>query len=293
MHSLIYLFGKACCIGDPLLCCVILVDLPRVLMDNKGKRTKDINDSSPPPPRKGKGKLKFAPKVPPKKDPKIVPKMEIQEESKDYTVSKDVMMKLRIPQDYTHTNYPVTLPIKRPYSRNPAIPDEEEFGQSSSNRAHDGKLTAAKELGLTASELIFFQLPPLPKVKSVTEEDKFTNDDFNTESVTEEDTFTNDDFNTESTTSKRHQPKQGCRLKELPGGLMGKMLVYRSGKVKMKFGDVQFDVSAGVECTFAQEVVAINTREKHCCSLGEISKCAVVTPDTDYLLGSIEMEYRE
>ncbi|KAG8070797.1 hypothetical protein GUJ93_ZPchr0006g43453 [Zizania palustris] len=240
-------------------------------MDNKGKRTKDSDDSSPSPPRKGNGKLKFAPKVRPKKDPKIAPKMEIQEESKDYTISKDVMMKLRIPQDYTHTNYPITLPLRRPYSGNPAIPDEEEFEQSSSNRDHDGKLTAAKELGLTASmdkpELIFFQLPLLPKEKSVTEE--------------------------ESTTSKRHQPKQGCRLNEFPGGLMGKMLVYRSGKVKMKLGDVQFDVSAGVECIFAQEVVAINTREKHCCSLGEISKCAVVTPDTDYLLGSIEAEYRE
>jgi DNA-directed RNA polymerase III subunit RPC4 len=37
---------------------------------------------------------------------------------------------------------------------------------------------------------------------------------------------------------------------------------------------------------FVQEVAAINTREKHCCTLGEISKRAVVAPDVDYLLYS-------
>jgi DNA-directed RNA polymerase III subunit RPC4 len=35
---------------------------------------------------------------------------------------------------------------------------------------------------------------------------------------------------------------------------------------------------------FVQEVAAINTREKHCCTLGEISKRVVITPDVDYLL---------
>jgi len=32
---------------------------------------------------------------------------------------------------------------------------------------------------------------------------------------------------------------------------------------------------------FVQEAAAINTGEKHCCTLGEISKRAVVTPDVD------------
>ena len=34
-----------------------------------------------------------------------------------------------------------------------------------------------------------------------------------------------------------------CSLSELPAGFMGKMLVYRSGAVKMKIGDSLFDVS--------------------------------------------------
>jgi DNA-directed RNA polymerase III subunit RPC4 len=34
----------------------------------------------------------------------------------------------------------------------------------------------------------------------------------------------------------------GSRLKEIPEGYMGRILVYRSGKVKMKIGDALFDV---------------------------------------------------
>jgi len=36
---------------------------------------------------------------------------------------------------------------------------------------------------------------------------------------------------------------KGCRLEDLPGGFMGKMLVHKSGKIKMKIGDALFDVS--------------------------------------------------
>lgn len=36
--------------------------------------------------------------------------------------------------------------------------------------------------------------------------------------------------------------KKGCKLRELSAGYMGKLLVYKSGKVKMKFGENLFDV---------------------------------------------------
>jgi hypothetical protein len=44
---------------------------------------------------------------------------------------------------------------------------------------------------------------------------------------------------------------------------------------------------------FAQEVVAIDTREKHCSSVGEVRKCAIVTPDIDYLLDSTHLSTKE
>lgn len=46
-------------------------------------------------------------------------------------------------------------------------------------------------------------------------------------------------------------------------------------------------VSPGVECSFSQDVVAINTAEKQCCQLGELGKRAVVTPDVDFLLNNL------
>lgn len=41
-----------------------------------------------------------------------------------------------------------------------------------------------------------------------------------------------------------------CALKELPAGFMGKMLVYRSGAIKLKIGDTLYDVSRVYNKTF-------------------------------------------
>lgn len=44
-------------------------------------------------------------------------------------------------------------------------------------------------------------------------------------------------------------------------------------------------VSPGTECGMQQHAVAVNTRRKHCCHLGEIEKQhVVVTPDVNSLL---------
>jgi DNA-directed RNA polymerase III subunit RPC4 len=43
-----------------------------------------------------------------------------------------------------------------------------------------------------------------------------------------------------------------------------------------------------MNCAFAQEAVAINTNKKHCCSLGEVNRRAIVTPDIEYLVGSVK-----
>lgn len=46
-------------------------------------------------------------------------------------------------------------------------------------------------------------------------------------------------------------------------------------------------VSAGLNCVFAQDVVAINTEEKHCCVVGELNKRAILIPDVDSILENI------
>jgi DNA-directed RNA polymerase III subunit RPC4 len=105
---------------------------------------------------------------------------------------------------------------------------------------------------------------------------------------------------------------EGSNLQQLPQGYLGKMLVYKSGKIKMKLGDIIFDVSVhlshlfeiskiflhifyaqfqplqvnpGVESRMLQRAVALNTRDKHCCLLGEIeNRHVIVTPNVDSLL---------
>ena len=68
------------------------------------------------------------------------------------------------------------------------------------------------------------------------------------ESVADADVDTSGDDETEGAKSKENDKKsrlesmRGCKLKDLPVGLMGKVLVYKSGKMKMRLGDALFNV---------------------------------------------------
>ncbi len=47
---------------------------------------------------------------------------------------------------------------------------------------------------------------------------------------------------------------QGCSLKELPSGSIGRLLVYKSGKVKLLMGQVTMDVAPGLPCQHRMDV---------------------------------------
>ncbi|CAJ1940486.1 unnamed protein product [Sphenostylis stenocarpa] len=170
------------------------------------------------------------------------------------------------PWDY-YSNYPVTLPLRRPYSGNPALLDEEEFGQAAESRSYDEDASnSAMELGLLEenleADMFLIKLPP--KLPMIIQSDGGKD------------------------VKGKSKPPGGskkveklCELKDLPSGYMGKMLVYKSGKIKLKLGNTLYDVSSGMNCTFSQDVVAINKAEKTCCTIGEISKHVTVTPDID------------
>lgn len=153
--------------------------------------------------------------------------------------------------------FPVTLPLRRPFSGDSRLLDDEEFGDDE-DEVHDDDEDAeeaAEELGLTEKKeddmLFFFQLPQgLPVV------------------------------------SKGKSSTAGsAKLEELSqGGAMGKLLVYESGAVKFKVGDVILDALPGTECTFAQELCAVNTSTKQCGFVGEVYKRIVLTPDINNVL---------
>ncbi|KAK9131361.1 hypothetical protein Sjap_011848 [Stephania japonica] len=174
-----------------------------------------------------------------------------------------------------YSYYPVTLPLRRPYSGDPELLDEEEFDESSANISNDEEfMNSAAELGLMEenedSRMLLLQLPTsLPSVKR---------------SATAE---ANETADGSKPSRKTINFLKGCKLEEASPGFMGKLLVYKSGMVKLKLGDILYDVSPGSDCGFAQDIVEVNTEEKHCCVVGEPSGRATVTPDVDSLISAL------
>ncbi|KAK5829979.1 uncharacterized protein LOC108485997 [Gossypium arboreum] len=170
------------------------------------------------------------------------------------------------PWDY-YSYYPVTLPMRRPYSGNPEFLDEEEFALANATFEEDS-VEPAVELGLmeenSEATMFFIQLPPtLPMTKQT---GNISGNETNSRS---------------KPAASVGSAKKTCGIEELSAGFMGKMLVYRSGAVKLKLGDTLYDVIPGCNGEFSQDVVAVNTGKKHCCGVGEIDKRAILTLDVN------------
>ncbi|GKB44243.1 DNA-directed RNA polymerase III subunit RPC4 isoform X1 [Tanacetum coccineum] len=170
--------------------------------------------------------------------------------------------------------YPITLPLRRPCSVNPEVLDAQEFGEE--KEYVETKMNTASKIGLSENneekQMIFFQFPEILPL------DKKTNRVPISSKGKEK---------VESSTSVREKASNKCPFKDLPSGYMGKMLVYKSGAVKLKLGDIFFDVSPGIIGECKQDAAMFNTKAGHCCVLGSIDKKGVVTPDVDSLLDNI------
>ncbi|EOA17033.1 hypothetical protein CARUB_v10005267mg [Capsella rubella] len=172
------------------------------------------------------------------------------------------------PWDCRNSYYPTVLPLRKPNSGDPELLDQEEFGEVAKHREHnENTINSAEELGLTSVEhgkeqMFFFKLPDcLPIMK--------------------QSTGTNTKRSVPENSSQRSNPFEGLRE-----GFMGKMLVYKSGNVKMKLGDVLFDVLPGPNTKFHNDVAAINTKGRNCCRIGSSAKIVTVTPDVESLLNT-------
>ncbi|CAL8342678.1 unnamed protein product [Lota lota] len=82
--------------------------------------------------------------------------------------------------------------------------------------------------------------------------------------------------------------ENSCTLKDLREGLVGKMLVRKSGRVQLILGHIKLDVSLGTSCAFLQELVSIGTegRTGDMTVLGHIQHKMVCSPDFEALLES-------
>ncbi|XP_042510190.1 uncharacterized protein LOC122085730 isoform X2 [Macadamia integrifolia] len=196
--------------------------------------------------------------------------------SDDVSQASEQKMKNEYVEPWNYFSYyPVTLPLRRPGSGDPEVLNEEEFGEVAEKSEYDETaINPAMELGLMEESeeprMLFLQLPssfPLVK-RAASAKGK--------ETVASSKPFKN-----------VGPAEKGCSLEELPAGFMGKMLVYKSGAIKMKLGEILYDVSPGSDCAFTQDVVAINTEDTHCCVLGPLDKHAVVTSNVGSLLNSV------
>ncbi|KAF9911986.1 hypothetical protein EC991_001433 [Linnemannia zychae] len=71
-------------------------------------------------------------------------------------------------------------------------------------------------------------------------------------------------------------------------GKIGRLLIYKSGKVKMKVGDILMDVSSGSECSFLQDLVVVDSNNKQAFVMGSVQKRMVCVPNLTELLSGLE-----
>ncbi|XP_042039909.1 uncharacterized protein LOC121785520 [Salvia splendens] len=205
----------------------------------------------------------------------------------------------RAPWDY-NSLYPTELPLMKPHSGNPEILDKAEFEEA---KEYDEKsLNSASILGLLEKDdtprMLVFKFPPnLPVGRAPGYANRRETDD-NLSAVEKSvrigkgkekvmvGSVAKGKEIAGSFIMSGSPRKKDTSLEEFPEGYMGKMLVYKSGAVKFKLGGIMYNVSSGTACTFHQNVMAVNIKDKRCCNLGGPDMTAVVTPNIDSLLSS-------
>ncbi|CAB1321961.1 unnamed protein product [Coregonus sp. 'balchen'] len=86
---------------------------------------------------------------------------------------------------------------------------------------------------------------------------------------------------------EEEQEENSCHLRDLQEGLVGRLLVRKSGRVQLILGHVTLDVALGTSCAFLQELVSVGTGEGRTGDLsvlGHIKHKLVCSPDFEALL---------
>jgi len=71
-------------------------------------------------------------------------------------------------------------------------------------------------------------------------------------------------------------------------GKLGRMVLYKSGRVRIQIGSMWFEVNATEKVKFLEEVVSIAPEQSKCHRLGQLDQHLVVVPDFNHLLDSVE-----
>lgn len=87
------------------------------------------------------------------------------------------------------------------------------------------------------------------------------------------------------------QPTENlCTMENLEEGKIGRVVRYRSGKMKLLLGDSQFDIDLGINPNLLQEVIStqINKSERNgkVINLGQINAKLSAVPDWEFMLNN-------
>lgn len=72
-------------------------------------------------------------------------------------------------------------------------------------------------------------------------------------------------------------------------GKIGKLDVYRDGRVFFRFGELVMEVTGGSQSTFLQQIMLLNRKGGTATALGELHRKFIVTPELDCMLDDISM----
>ncbi|KAI8056855.1 RNA polymerase III RPC4-domain-containing protein [Syncephalis plumigaleata] len=94
-------------------------------------------------------------------------------------------------------------------------------------------------------------------------------------------TTTDDNSNDENTQTSN--TASGSKSIE---GLVGKLVVYKSGRMRLRLGTVEMDITDGANCAFPQEIAAIDESSKTISILGTVANRFVCTPNITHMLSN-------
>ncbi|KAI8068826.1 RNA polymerase III RPC4-domain-containing protein [Thamnidium elegans] len=130
-------------------------------------------------------------------------------------------------------------------------------------------------------ELLYFQLPTVVPVFEKSKEDEVM-DEVKTENIEGE-----NDLPASAKKSTLEDAMANLDLQDMPNGEIGRLIIYKSGKMKMKLGNILLDVNQGMQSNFLENVMVVDHESeetKKAIELGHIVQKFVCAPNMDALL---------
>ncbi|UZJ53136.1 hypothetical protein CBS101457_002456 [Exobasidium rhododendri] len=75
-----------------------------------------------------------------------------------------------------------------------------------------------------------------------------------------------------------------------PEGQIGRLDVFRDGRVQFRFNDIVMEVTGGSQSSFLQQVMILSGEEKKATTLGELHRKFVVAPEIESMLNDVDID---